>query len=127
MVKNSAILFSPDDATPPAALTEWLARQADVVLKVSQVDELMAMSLRGRPRLVAFDARTDPDPVYAACRRLKRDSYTGVVPSVVYRIVAIGSGTWSRTATNASILPDPGMAMGVGTEPSHDTYVPAEI
>jgi diguanylate cyclase (GGDEF)-like protein len=83
VVKNSAILFSPDDATPPAALTEWLARQADVVLKVSQVDELMAMSLRGRPRLVAFDARTDPEPVYAACRRLKRDSYTGVVPSVV--------------------------------------------
>lgn len=83
MVKNSAILFTPDDATPPPALTEWLARQADVVLKVSQVDELMAMSLRGRPRLVAFDARKSPDPVYAACRRLKRDSYTGVVPAVV--------------------------------------------
>ena len=83
MVKNSAILFSPDDATPPPALTEWLARQADVVLKVRDVDELMAMSLRGRPRLVAFDARTTPEPVYAACRRLKRDSYTGVVPAVV--------------------------------------------
>ena len=83
MVKNSAILFSPDDATPPTALTEWLARQADLVLKVSHVDELMAMSLRGRPRLVAFDARTSPEPVYAACRRLKRDSYTGVVPAVV--------------------------------------------
>jgi len=83
VVKNSAILFSPDDATPPTALTEWLARQADVVLKVRHVDELMAMSLRGRPRLVAFDARTAPEPVYAACRRLKRDSYTGVVPAVV--------------------------------------------
>jgi diguanylate cyclase (GGDEF)-like protein len=83
VVKNSAILFTPDDATPPAALTEWLARQADVVLKVRQVDELMAMSLRGRPRLVAFDGRTAPEPVYAACRRLKRDSYTGVVPAVV--------------------------------------------
>ena len=83
MVKNSAILFSPDDATPPPALTEWLARQADVVLKVHHVDELMAMSLRGRPRLVAFDARTSPQPVWDACRRLKRDSYTGVVPAVV--------------------------------------------
>jgi diguanylate cyclase (GGDEF)-like protein len=83
VVKNSAILFTPDDATPPAALTEWLARQADVVLKVNQVDELMAMSLRGRPRLVAFDARRNSEPVYAACRRLKRDSYTGVVPAVV--------------------------------------------
>lgn len=83
MVKNSAILFTPDDATPPAALTEWLARQADVVLRVNHVDELMAMSLRGRPRLVAFDARRNAEPVHAACRRLKRDSYTGVVPAVV--------------------------------------------
>jgi diguanylate cyclase (GGDEF)-like protein len=83
VVKNSAILFSPDDATPPTALTEWLARQADVVLTVRHIDDLMAMSLRGRPRVVAFDARTDPDPVYEACRRLKRDSYTGVVPCVV--------------------------------------------
>ena len=83
MVKNSAILFSPDDATPPAALTEWLARQADVVLTIRHVDELMAMSLRGRPRVVAFDARTAPDAVHVACRRLKRDSYTGVVPAVI--------------------------------------------
>jgi diguanylate cyclase (GGDEF)-like protein len=83
VVKISAILFSPDDATPPSALTEWLARQADVVLTISDIDELMALSLRGRPRVVAFDARTGPDAVYAACRRLKRDSYTGVVPVVV--------------------------------------------
>ncbi|HET7188338.1 MAG TPA: hypothetical protein VFI52_09290, partial [Gemmatimonadaceae bacterium] len=83
MVKNSAILFSPDDATPPTALTEWLARQADVVLTIRHVDDLMAVSLRGRPRVVAFDARTAPDVVYEACRRLKRDSYTGVVPAVV--------------------------------------------
>ena len=83
MVKNSAILFSPDDATPPTALTEWLARQADVVLKIRHVDELMAMSLRGRPRLVVFDARSTPEPVYDACRRLKRDSYTGVVPAAI--------------------------------------------
>ena len=83
MVKISAILFSPDDATPPPALTEWLARQADVVLTISDVDELMGLSLRGRPRVVAFDARTSPAPVHAACRRLKRDSYTGVIPVVV--------------------------------------------
>jgi GGDEF domain-containing protein len=83
VVKNSAILFSPDDATPPTALTEWLARQADVVLTIRHVDDLMAVSLRGRPRVVAFDARTAPDAVYEACRRLKRDSYTGVVPAVV--------------------------------------------
>jgi diguanylate cyclase (GGDEF)-like protein len=81
--KISAILFSPDDAPPPPALIKWMARQADTVLSVSGGDELMALSLRGRPRLVAFDARTRPEVVYAACRRLKHDSYTGVVPAVV--------------------------------------------
>ena len=83
MVKISAILYSPDDAPSPAVLTDWLARQADTVVTISDSDELMAISLRGRPRVVAFDARTDPEAVYAACRRLKDDSYTGVVPTVI--------------------------------------------
>jgi diguanylate cyclase (GGDEF)-like protein len=83
VVKISAILFSPDDAAPPPALLEWLAGQADVVLRVRRVDDLMAMTLRGRPRVVAFDARTMPDVVEGICARLKRDSYTGVVPAVM--------------------------------------------
>ena len=83
MVKISAILFSPDDAPSPAVLTEWLARQADVVLRVRDTNELMAISLRGRPRVVAFDARTHPEVVHDACRRLKNDSYTGVIPTVI--------------------------------------------
>ncbi|HEV7994211.1 MAG TPA: diguanylate cyclase [Gemmatimonadaceae bacterium] len=83
MVKISAILFSPDDAAPPPALLEWLAGQADVVVRVRRVDDLMAMTLRGRPRVVAFDARTMPEVVEGICARLKRDSYTGVVPAVM--------------------------------------------
>ena len=83
MVKISAILYSPDDAPSPAVLTNWLARQADTVVTISNSDELMAISLRGRPRVVAFDARSKPEEVYAACHRLKDDSYTGVVPAVI--------------------------------------------
>lgn len=83
VVKISAILFAPDDAAPPTALTEWLARHADAVLRVREIDELMAISLRGRPRVVAFDARNDRQAVELACARLKRDSYTGVVPAVI--------------------------------------------
>ena len=83
VVKISAILFVPDDAAPPTALTDWLARHADAVLRVREIDELMAISLRGRPRVVAFDARTDRQAVELACARLKRDSYTGVVPAVM--------------------------------------------
>ena len=83
VVKISAILFAPDDAAPPPALTDWLARHADAVLRVREMDELMAISLRGRPRVVAFDARNNSAPVELACARLKRDSYTGVVPAVM--------------------------------------------
>ena len=105
MVKNSAILFSPDDATPPTALTEWLARQADVVLTIRHADDLMAMSLRGRPRVVAFDARSVPGTVYDACRRLTRDSYTGVVPVVVLSGDADDAFDESRiTARISSVL-----------------------
>jgi len=83
VVKISAILFAPDEAAPPPALTEWLARQADVVVRIREMDELMALSLRGRPRVVAFDARHDRTLAERACSRLKRDSYTGVVPAVM--------------------------------------------
>jgi GGDEF domain-containing protein len=83
VVKISAILFAPDDGAPPPELAEWLARQADEVLRVREMDELMAISLRGRPRLVAFDARRQRLAAEQACARLKRDSYTGVVPAVI--------------------------------------------
>ena len=64
-------------------LTEWLAGQADIVFRISDIDELMACRFAAGPRLVAFDARIGARAVYAACRRLKADSYTGVVPVVI--------------------------------------------
>jgi GGDEF domain-containing protein len=48
-----------------------------------RVDDLMAMALRGRPSVVVFDARTATDAALTACRRLKGDPYTGVVPGGV--------------------------------------------
>jgi diguanylate cyclase (GGDEF)-like protein len=50
---------------------------------VQSGDDLMALSLRGRPRVVAFDARKGRAQILEALRRLKGDSYTGVVPCVV--------------------------------------------
>jgi GGDEF domain-containing protein len=49
----------------------------------------MAIALRGRPRLVVFDARNGTSEPYAACARLKNDSYTAVVPAFV--ITATGA------------------------------------
>lgn len=53
------------------------------VVSVETGDDLLALSLRGRPRVVAFDARQRRAEVLDALRRLKSDSYTGVVPCVV--------------------------------------------
>jgi len=50
----------------------------------------MGIALRGRPRVVVFDARRDRDTVLAALRSLKRDSYSGVVPALV---LAAGHGS----------------------------------
>lgn len=52
-------------------------------MTASTGDALMALALRGRPRVVAFDARLDKPGTFSALKRLKGDSYTGVVPCVV--------------------------------------------
>jgi GGDEF domain-containing protein len=78
----ATIVFAPDDSALPAALEAWLVRQESPVLRVTDPDELMAIAMRTRPRLVLFDARTVAESLQA-CTRLKTDSYTGVVPSLV--------------------------------------------
>jgi GGDEF domain-containing protein len=79
----SAILYQPDGAKLPSDVDGWLGERAGAVISVATADELMAIALRGRPRLAIFDARVAADDTLAACARLKRDSYTGVVPAVV--------------------------------------------
>ena len=61
----------------------WLTGLALPVNRVATADDLMSIALRGRPRVVAFDARSAADECWAACQRLKADSYTGVVPCIV--------------------------------------------
>ncbi|HZK78313.1 MAG TPA: diguanylate cyclase [Gemmatimonadaceae bacterium] len=78
----ATIVFSPDGSLLPASLEVWLYGQPSPVIRVGDDDELMAIALRSRPRLVVFDARATADSL-SACTRLKKDSYTGVVPAFV--------------------------------------------
>lgn len=83
MFQTTAILFSPAGDAPPPAVRAWLDGLALPVVLVRDADALMATALRGRPRAVVFDARGGVAGVAEACRRLKRDSYTGIVPSAI--------------------------------------------
>jgi GGDEF domain-containing protein len=81
-----ALHFAPDGNVtqpPSAVLAEWLARERIVLQSVGSADDLMASALRGRPRLVSIDARGNAAAALTACKRLKADSFTGVVPCVV--------------------------------------------
>ena len=44
----------------------------------------MSAALRSRPRLTIIDARTHPVAALKGCQRLKADSFTGIVPALVW-------------------------------------------
>jgi diguanylate cyclase (GGDEF)-like protein len=77
----AVLLFAASDAGAPPA-DAWLAARGLTATRVTALEDLQGRALRGRPRLVIFDARESP-AVLAACRWLKGDSYTGIVPGVV--------------------------------------------
>lgn len=83
MTKTSAIVFSPDDVTPPEVVSRWMADLGVPLVRANDTETLMGVALRSRPRVVVFDSRTHAEVVLDALRRIKSDSYTGVVPAVV--------------------------------------------
>jgi diguanylate cyclase (GGDEF)-like protein len=83
VVKTNALVFTPEDGQLPDHLRRWLSALGLPLVTVTSGDDLMALALRGRPRVVVFDARTERAEAFSALRRLKGDSYTGVVPCVV--------------------------------------------
>ncbi len=91
MGQANAIFFSPEMRRPSAALHAWLDGRSLPVSIIDSGDELMDIALRGRPRLVLFDAASAPDSAHAACRRLKRDSYTGVIPAAIFSAPGVES------------------------------------
>ena len=83
MAQSPAILYASDERALPPAVRAWLEARSYPLLVVNQPDELMGITLRGRPRMVIFDAQSSLDRAADACRRLKADSFTGVIPTVI--------------------------------------------
>jgi GGDEF domain-containing protein len=84
VAQPQAVFFSQNETQPPQSLLDWIVARRFAPVVCSQRDALMAMALRARPAVVVFDARGQhTESVFAACRLLKSDSYTGVVPGAV--------------------------------------------
>jgi diguanylate cyclase (GGDEF)-like protein len=77
-----ALVFSPDGAFPPDSVLAWLKARGIVSDIVRDSDDLIARSLRGRPRVVVFDGRANMHACSEACTRMKSDSFTGIVPAL---------------------------------------------
>ena len=77
-----AVLYRPDGANLPPDVESWLSEQGVALSSIGLADELMAVAFRSRPRFVLFDGRVASAKALDACARLKKDSYTGVVPAV---------------------------------------------
>ena len=82
MAHTPAIVFAPDGAPLSEPLRAWLEKLGVPVVEEQSVEALVGRAMRGRPRLVVFDARGQFDVILDACRRLKADSFTAVVPCV---------------------------------------------
>jgi len=78
--QSVALLFTPDGQPLSDAVRAWLESRRVPTRRFSDPDEVMQVALRGRPRLVLVDARQHPVAALKMCRRLKQDSFTGIVP-----------------------------------------------
>ncbi len=83
MAQPYAIIFSADERPLPSVVERWLDACAIKVVEVRSSQDMMSLALRGRPLLAVFDARGEMCAPLHACRLLKRDSFTGVIPACV--------------------------------------------
>jgi len=81
--QSIALIYAPDGQPLPETVRQWLDERHIPTRGVDTSDDVMSAALRARPRLVLCDARQHPVAALKACRRLKQDSFTGIVPVVI--------------------------------------------
>jgi len=82
-ITEHTIVVVSDGAPLPAWLDTWLVEAADAVVSSADGEAVMAWTLRSRPRAIVLDGRCATTDAYAVCERLKRDSWTALVPLVL--------------------------------------------
>ncbi len=83
MSQTIALIYAPDGQQLPETVRQWLEERRIPTRGMESSDEVMSAALRSRPRLVIVDARQHPVAALKTCRRLKQDSFTGIVPVVL--------------------------------------------
>ena len=87
MAAERVLVLAPPSGRPIAgAVAAWVDGRRLARLSVASAGDVMAVALRTLPALALLDARggaAGADEAHAACRRLKSDSFTGIVPVVV--------------------------------------------
>jgi GGDEF domain-containing protein len=78
-----AIVFGDRRAPLPPALQHWLRERSLHPERTASAEAVVNAAVRGRPRLLVLDARTDARTALDLAARLKRDAFTGVIPTVV--------------------------------------------
>ncbi len=71
----------------PAWLSAWIAAEELETVLVDSGDLLPGMVFRSRPRAILLDGRGTPeqrDLAFVTCQRLKRDSFSGIIPLALF-------------------------------------------
>lgn len=82
-VTDRAALVLASGALLPEWFVAWSAAESLIIRSEVDGDAIQAIVFRSRPRLIVLDARgpdTDVSVVLHVCRRLKRDSFSAIVP-----------------------------------------------
>jgi diguanylate cyclase (GGDEF)-like protein len=90
-VTETTVLVLADRARAlPAWLDAWIAAERHDIHRVAGIDTLASIAMRLRPRMVVLDARDamatgelGSHPALHACRTLKADSFSAIVPVLV--------------------------------------------
>ncbi|MCU0649290.1 MAG: diguanylate cyclase [Gemmatimonadaceae bacterium] len=90
MTEASVLVLAERDRALPAWLDAWVASERHDAHCLHGIDSLLSIAMRLRPRLVVLDAREAVDagdpathPALVACRTIKQDSFSAVVPVLV--------------------------------------------
>ncbi len=79
---SAVVAYAVVPAVLPATVLSWLAATELRLEWVWSSDAVLGAAIRGRPRLNLLDSRGDLAAGLVVLERLKRDAFTGVIPTV---------------------------------------------